>query len=161
MNRVAHILIVDDDEIVAELASSTLLDAGHACGWVGSGREALDLLRWRRPDILLLDQDMPGMTGAQVLRELRTSPRHYDLPVIMFTGITGEIDEQTARFNGAQAYLRKPFSSGLLLREVEGLLATSGAGPQHLALEDYLARSAGRWRDAPADRPQSLRRYSL
>lgn len=157
----AHILIVDDDEIVAELASTALLDAGHVCGWVGSGREALDLLRWRRPDILLLDQDMPEMTGAQVLRELRTSPRHYDLPVIMFTRITGQTDEQAARFNGAQAYVRKPFSSVLLLREVETLLANRGAGPQHLALEDYLARSAGRWRDAPTGRPQTLRRYSL
>ena len=157
----AHILIVDDDELVAELASSALLDAGHICGWVGSGREALDLLRWRRPDVLLLDQDMPGMTGAQVLRDLRTSPRHYDLPVIMFTGIAGDADEQAARFNGAQAYLRKPFCPELLLREVEALLARRQTAPQHLALEDYLARSAERWRDAPVAGAHRLRRYSL
>lgn len=157
----AHILIVDDDEIVAEVASAALLDAGHICGWVGSGREALDLLRWRRPDVLLLDQDMPEMTGAQVLRELRTSPRHYDLPVIMFTGITGAADEQAARFNGAQAYLRKPFASEALLREIETLLNQRRTSPQHLALEDYLARSTGRWKDSPRSGTQTLRRYSL
>ena len=157
----AHILRVDDDEIVAELASSALLEAGHICGWVGSGRKALDLLRWRRPDILLLDQDMPEMTGAQVLRELRTSEKHYDLPVIMFTGITGEADEKAARFNGAQAYVRKPFSSSYLLEQVERLLATRAARPQHLALEQYLAQSAGRWRDAPERAQTTLRRYSV
>jgi len=157
----ANILIVDDDEIAAELASSALLEAGHVCGWVSGGRQALDLLRWRRPDILLLDQDMPEMTGAQVLRELRTSEQHYDLPVIMFTEITKKADENAARFNGAQAYVRKPFSPPCLLEQVERILATRAARPQHLALEQYLAQSAGRWRDAPGRVQTTLRRFSV
>ena len=73
----AFILIVDDDEIVAQLATDILMDAGHTCGWVGDGESALDLLRWRRPDLLLLDQDMPGITGAQVLRSLRCSAERH------------------------------------------------------------------------------------
>jgi two-component system phosphate regulon response regulator PhoB len=147
-----HILIVDDDEIVAQLASEILMDAGYACGWVGDGEKALELLRWRRPDLLLLDQDMPGLTGAQVLRSLRSSAELYDLPVIMFTGITGKEDEHAAFHNGAQAYLRKPFQADVLLREIEEVLAPRAERPQHLNLMDYLEQASGRWRDAPPKR---------
>lgn len=148
----AHILIVDDDEIIAELASEILMNAGHACGWVADGEKALALLRWRRPDLLLLDQDMPGLTGTQVLRSLRSSAETYDLPVIMFTGITGQTDEATAYYSGAQAYIRKPFQAETLLREVEKVLDARAKRPQHLNLMDYLEQATGRWRDAPKKR---------
>lgn len=148
----SHILIVDDDEIIAQLASEVLMDAGHVCGWVGDGERALDLLRWRRPDLLLLDQDMPGLTGAQVLRSLRSSAENYDLPVIMFTGITGKHDENAAFHNGAQAYLRKPFEAATLLRQVEEVLSARAARPRHLNLMDHLEQATGRWRDAPRRR---------
>ena len=81
----AHILIADDDELIAELASQVLIDAGHACGWVTSGEDCWALLRRRRPDVLLLDQDMPGISGMTLLRRLRQSPEFYDLPVVMVT----------------------------------------------------------------------------
>ena len=148
----SHILIVDDDEIIAELASEVLINAGHACGWVCEGARALDLLRWRRPDLLLLDQDMPGLTGAQVLRSLRSSADNYDLPVIMFTGITGREDENRAFHNGAQAYLRKPFQPQALLSEVEQVLAPRAQRPQHKTLTEHLEQATGRWRDAPGKR---------
>ena len=139
----AHILIVDDDEIVAELAAGALIDAGHACGWVTNGEEALSLLKWRRPDLLLLDQDMPGMTGGQVLRELRSSERNYDLPVIMFTGISGAEDEAAAYYNGAQDYLRKPFEPRFLLRKVEIVLRSRAERPQHRELREVMEMNAG------------------
>ena len=150
-----HILIVDDDEMIAEIASDILLDAGYACGWVPDGERALELLRWRRPDLLLLDQDMPGLTGAQVLRSLRSSADHYDLPVIMFTGISGKADENAAYHNGAQAYLRKPFEPAVLLRHVREVLTPLSERPQHLSLMDYLEQASGRWPDAPAKRATS------
>jgi two-component system phosphate regulon response regulator PhoB len=152
---VAHILIVDDDEIIANLASGILLDEGHACGWVPDGEQALELLRWRRPDLLLLDQDMPGLTGAQVLRSLRSSAENYDLPVIMFTGISGIEDENAAFHNGAQAYLRKPFEAETLIREVHLVLTPLAERPRHLSLMDHLEQAAGRWRDAPKTRAVS------
>lgn len=139
----AHILIVDDDEIVAEIAAGALIDAGHACGWVTGGEEALALLKWRRPDLLLLDQDMPGMTGSQVLRELRGSQHLYDLPVIMFTGISGAEDEATALYNGAQDYLRKPFNPKFLLHKVKLVLAARAQRPRHRDLRDVLRDNSG------------------
>ena len=150
-----YILIVDDDEMIAQLASDVLMDSGHACGWVGDGEKALDLLRWRRPDLLLLDQDMPGLTGAQVLRSLRSSAETYDLPVVMFTGISGVEDENAAFHNGAQAYLRKPFEAEALIRVVDEVLTPRSERPQHVSLMDHLEQATGRWRDAPTRRAVS------
>ena len=134
----AHVLIADDDELIAEMAADILIKAGHACGWVTDGTKLLDLLRWRRPDVLLLDQDMPGLTGKQVLREIRQSEQHYDLPVIMFTAIHGAYDEQAALYGGAQGYIRKPFIDKFLVRTVELVLASREGRPSHRALSEAL-----------------------
>ena len=139
----AHILIVDDDELIAELASEILITGGHACGWVTSGQEALRLLNWKRPDLLLLDQDMPGMSGTQVLRQIRASANLYDLPVIMFTAISGASDEEQARFNGAQDYIRKPFDEKFMLLKIRQVLAARNEGPKHRDLREFLAHSNG------------------
>ena len=143
----AQILIADDDTVVAEIASATLISAGHACGWVTSGRQALKLLSWRRPDLLLLEQDLPDMPGSDLLRELRGSSEFYDLPVIMFTALTGKADEDQARFNGAQDYIRKPFDPEQMVATVEHLLGMRSGRPSHLDLRTHLERSAGLYRD--------------
>ncbi|RDC59611.1 Protein PilH [Alteripontixanthobacter maritimus] len=135
----AYILIVDDDEIIAELASDVLIAAGHACGWVTSGPDALQLLSRRRPDLLLLDHDMPGMSGTQVMRDIRGDQKLYDLPIIMFTAMTGARDEEQARYNGAQDYIRKPFDAMFLKLKVRQVLATAAEGPKHRDLRDYMA----------------------
>ena len=118
-----HILIVDDDEIVAELAANALMDAGYAAGWVSDAEQAMKLLEWRRPDLVLLDQNMPGENGSTMLRRLRQSEDFYDLPVLMFTSVTGDQDEATALYNGAQGYLRKPVDPKFLLWKVNQAMA--------------------------------------
>ena len=132
----AHILIIDDDEIVAELASEILISDGHASGWVTDAAEAEKLLKWRRPDLLLLDDDMPGESGSALLRRLRQSPRFYDLPVIMFTATQGEQDEGRARYNGAQDYIRKPVDPKFLTWRVNETLKMRAKGPKHRKLEE-------------------------
>ncbi|MEM6475840.1 MAG: response regulator [Pseudomonadota bacterium] len=135
----AHILIVDDDELIAEIASEVLIDKGHACGWVTSAEAAWRLLhRGRRPDLLLLDQNMPGISGITFLRRLRGSPQHYDLPVIMFTAMSGEGDEAQAIYAGAQDYVRKPFDPAKLTNCVSRLLVKRSASPQHKPLQTWL-----------------------
>ena len=137
----AHILIADDDEMIAEMASDVLINAGHACGWVTDGNQALKLVEWKRPDLLLLDQDMPGVTGATVLKRLRNSSKFYDLPVIMFTAITGANDEQQALYHGAQDYIRKPFDPKFLIWRVNQVLKSRIDRPKHLELEDWMRQS--------------------
>ena len=148
----AHILIADDDDIVSELACSTLIEEGHACGWVSNGEDALKLLKWRRPDLLLLDQDMPGMSGSRLLRELRNSSAYYDLPIIMFTAVTGREDEIQARFNGAQDYIRKPFDPDKLVVTVEQVLEARAARPRHRDLKVHLEQASGTWKPAEEQR---------
>ena len=134
----AFVLIIDDDDIVSERASDTLIAAGHACGWVTDVEKARTLLRWRRPDLVLLDQDLPGVTGGTFLREIRSSAQFYDLPVIMFTAATSASDETRALYNGAQDYIRKPFDPKFLIWRVNHALEMRAARPQHQRLEEWL-----------------------
>lgn len=139
----AHILIVDDDVIIAEVASEALINAGHACGWVTSGEQALKVLKHRRPDIILLDQDMPGMTGGQVLRHLRNSPRFYDLPIIMFSAIAAKRDQELALFAGATDYIRKPFKPNELAWHIEDIVNSLGSRIKHKRLQTVLEENSG------------------
>ncbi len=151
----AYILIADDDELIAELASQVLIDAGHACGWVTSGEETWQLLNNRRPDILLLDQDMPGMTGVTLLRKLRGSPEFYDLPVVMFTAMSGAEDEAQAIYAGAQDFVRKPFDPRGLTSRIHRVLSKRQNQARHTDLRTHLAKSSGMIREPDP----SLRRF--
>lgn len=145
----AYILIADDDELIAELASEVIISAGHACGWVTDGAQAWELLGWRRPDLLLLDQNMPGMSGATLLRKMRNSPKLYDLPVIMFTAVTGAQDEEMARFDGAQDYIRKPFDQTFLMWRINQVLRARAERPKHLELKELMERESRQVREEP------------
>jgi DNA-binding response OmpR family regulator len=140
----ARILIADDDELIAELASEVLIDAGHACGWVTSAAAAWTCVQRKRPDILLLDHDMPGESGMTLLRRLRRSAEFYDLPVIMFTAMSGEQDACQAIYAGAQDFLTKPFLPLDLVARVGRLIKLRGARPRHIDLRSAVAGSAMR-----------------
>lgn len=132
----ARILIADDDDLIAQLASEVLIDAGHACGWVTSASEAWRLVHRKRPDLLLLDQEMPGESGMTLLRRLRRSPELYDLPVMMFTAMRGDEDKAQALFAGAQDFLSKPFAPFDLVRRVNRQLRLRGDRPRHVDLKE-------------------------
>ena len=138
----ARILIADDDELIAELASEVLIDAGHACGWVTSAAAAWACVQRKRPDILLLDQAMPGESGMTLLRRLRRSPMLYDLPVIMFTAMSGEQDELQAIYAGAQDFLSKPFDPFNLEARVTRLMKLRAGRPRHVDLKTVMAEQA-------------------
>ncbi|MDJ0977312.1 MAG: response regulator [Erythrobacter sp.] len=146
----ARILIADDDELIAELASEALIDVGHACGWVTTGEEAWEVAHRRRPDLLLLDQDLPGMSGVTLLRKLRGSPQFYDLPVVMFTGMHGARDEEQAIYAGAQDFIRKPFDPAYMVSRIARVLAKRASRPAHMDLKTNVLREAGLLRDRTA-----------
>lgn len=134
----AHILVVDDDERLAEHAAQVLIDAGHACGWVGDAAAAMRVITRRRPDLLLMEENLPGESGTTLLRRLRTSAKLYDLPVIMLTSAAGFKEEQIAYYNGVQDYIRKPFSELMLQFRVKELLDARGDRPPHRPLGERL-----------------------
>jgi len=138
----AHILVVDDDEILAENTARILIDAGHACDWVTDTDAAFIALHRRRPDLLLLDQNMPRENGATFLRRLRLSSRFYDLPVAMLTAVKGKEEEQIAYYNGAQDYIRKPFTERDLVYRVSRLLLQRAGRRKHTPLEEMVSPRA-------------------
>lgn len=117
------IILADDDEVIAELVIEALFDAGHAVGWLQDGKSALDVIERRRPDLAILDCNMPGMSGMEVLRAIRASDTLFDLPVMMLTGRQSEADEQILRYDGANDYIRKPFDMAMLVGRAEALMA--------------------------------------
>lgn len=120
----ARIIIADDDEIMGEVACDALLASGHGVGLVTDGIEALRVVKARRPDLLILDCNMPGLSGVLVLRELRNTRAFCDLPVMMLTGRRSAQDVDLAMFAGADAYVKKPFDPDELVFKVEELLAS-------------------------------------
>lgn len=118
----ARIIIADDDEIMGGIACDALVAHGHGAGLVPDGAEALRVVKAKRPDVLVLDCNMPGMSGVLVLRELRNTIGLADLPVMMLTGRRGAQDEELAMFAGADVYMRKPFDPDEFVFRVEELL---------------------------------------
>ena len=133
----AHILVVDDDDIVAEIAAEILISAGHACSWVSDADEAWRMLEWRRPDVLLLDEAMPDESGSSFLRRLRGSAKFHDLPVILFTAQGGTEDERRAMINGAQDFMSKPVQPQLLVGKVARVLDACANRPQHDQMSEW------------------------
>jgi DNA-binding response OmpR family regulator len=118
----ARIIMADDDEIVGELARDALIDAGHAVGLLDNGAEALRVIRARRPDLVILDCNMPEMSGLLVLRQMRDSADLSDTPVLILTGRQSDRDSEIAFYEGANDYMRKPFDPDELVFRVNELL---------------------------------------
>ncbi|MFA9445724.1 response regulator [Egicoccus sp. AB-alg6-2] len=113
----AHLLVVDDEPELTRLVRRNLEQAGFTVRTAADGEEAVELLRQRRPDLLLLDVLMPRLDGWGVLAELHRHESLRDLPVVMLTALSGERDVIRAHLSGAVRFLTKPF-------DLEGLLAT-------------------------------------
>jgi DNA-binding response OmpR family regulator len=119
----ARIIIADDDEIIGEIARDALIAAGHGAGLILDGEEALKVIKARRPDLVILDCNMPGLSGVVLVQELRKITEFASLPVMMLTGRQGLRDEELARFAGANDYMKKPFDPDELVFRIEQLLA--------------------------------------
>ena len=103
----ARILIVEDDRRISSLLAE-LLRSDHAVRVVDDGETAVQTLAADRPDVVLLDVNLPGVSGLEVLRYMRAlDPR---VPVIMITGTSDEVAITTALMRGAFAYIPKPFN---------------------------------------------------
>ena len=115
-----RILIVDDDPDVRALLRSTLAAEDLDIAEAENGRQALEVFDGRRPDLVLLDWRMPGLSGPEVLTELKA--RGHGTPVIL---LTAELDARTgglATVFGADVFLTKPFRAPELLAAVRRLL---------------------------------------
>lgn len=116
------ILIADDEENLRILVRTTLEDPDYQIIEAADGDEALRLIRQERPDVILLDWMMPGMTGIEVLQAVKADAALASIPVIMLTAKAQAVDRERGLQMGALDYLFKPFSPLELLNIVERLL---------------------------------------
>lgn len=118
----SEILVVDDDRDVAQSIEMSLRRRGFRVTLAYSGVEALKTLRRYRPDIVILDILMPGMSGLEVCRHLRIDPNTSDLPIIFLTARGQEQDRIEGLRAGADDYLGKPFNLEELILRVKAVL---------------------------------------
>jgi CheY-like chemotaxis protein len=124
---VRRVLIVDDDPSVRNLLRMTLPVDGFEIVEAENGEEALSLIEGAVPDLVLLDWAMPGLSGGDVLAELKR--RRPELPVIILTAEADPRFRAVSESLGVEAYLTKPFSPLQLLSEVERLLSPEPPPP--------------------------------
>jgi two-component system, OmpR family, phosphate regulon response regulator PhoB len=117
-----HILVVEDEPSIAELISINLTHAGYAVSRALQADEALLLLRNTKPDLVILDWMMPGKSGVQFARELRSNPATQSIPILMLTAKGEEADKVLGLDAGADDYVTKPFSPKELVARVKALL---------------------------------------
>ena len=144
-------MVVEDEESFSEALSFMLKREGYEVEVADDGNKALDVFDQRGADLILLDLMLPGMSGLEVCRTIRTKSQ---VPIIMLTAKDGEIDKVVGLEMGADDYVTKPFSSRELLArvrsvlrrhgEVEELLpATVEAGPVRMDIDRHVVTVRG------------------
>ena len=115
----ARILVVDDEETVRAVVKRLLTLHDHSVDTAADGAEAIDRLQKRRYDLMIIDRNMPRMSGVEAVAVIRTSPRFKDLKILMVTqeSTTKTIDEAYER--GVDGYVVKPFDMNKLLQKVK------------------------------------------
>jgi two-component system alkaline phosphatase synthesis response regulator PhoP len=117
------VLVVEDEHDIAALIKHTLERSGEIqASIVGSGDQALRSIAERPPDLIILDLNLPVVSGTEVCRILRARPETAHLPVIMLTARTAESDRVTGLDLGADDYVTKPFSLRELSARVRAVL---------------------------------------
>ncbi|MGB9432178.1 MAG: response regulator transcription factor [Candidatus Acidiferrum sp.] len=115
----ANILVVDDEPQIRRVLRSTLSFRGYTISEVSSGEEAVELTGKLKPDLILLDVNLPGMSGIETCREIR---RSTDAPIIMLTVRSAERDKVIALDAGADDFVTKPFGIEELLARIRASL---------------------------------------
>jgi two-component system cell cycle response regulator DivK len=116
------VLYVEDNEYNRKIVRQLLSRTSYRLVEAADGERALDLVREERPDLVLMDVQLPRMSGLDATRALRADPATADLPVIVVTSFALSGDDQRAMAAGASAYLAKPYSPRDLLALIRKFL---------------------------------------
>jgi CheY-like chemotaxis protein len=120
-----HILVVDDVQDTRQLFSMAFVLAGHRTAAASGGAEAIELVEKHRFDAVLLDIEMPHVSGWKVLELIRQLPFGEQVPVIMFSAHHDPDKEEQAKAAGAYALLRKPMFPQHVLAFIENVVSES------------------------------------
>ena len=123
-----EIMIIDDDAHISEMLSESLKNEGYTVSAAYSGTEALLLLSGSKPDIILLDLMLPGLSGEELL------PKIKDIPVIVVSAKADVTDKVELLLNGAADYITKPFDMQELLARIAVQLRNKNTSPSVIAI---------------------------
>ncbi|MDI6795233.1 MAG: response regulator [bacterium] len=118
-----EILVVDDEKDIQDMLSELLKESGFQVSIAGDGQEALEIIRKRKPDLVLLDIFMPPLDGWATLKILKTEDETKSIPVIMLTGMNEAVDRLTSFYLHADGYVSKPFVVTNLLEVINETLS--------------------------------------
>src|SRR6266568_226075 len=120
-NSRVQILVVDDHAMSRKTLAQFLTSAGYRCSQCEDGPKALEVIHARQPSLLLLDFDMPGLNGEEVLKRLRSDndPAVAQIPAIMLTGHGSEASEVRCLQAGADDFVTKPINAAVLRARIE------------------------------------------
>ncbi|NJM17528.1 MAG: response regulator [Richelia sp. SL_2_1] len=115
------ILVVEDSPSELELISHFLNESGYKVIKATGGKEALEKLELEKPDAIITDVVMPGMSGFELCRSLKKNPVTQKVPIVICSSKNQEIDRLWAMRQGADAYLTKPYTREELLRVIKSI----------------------------------------
>jgi two-component system OmpR family response regulator len=124
----ATILVIDDDPLIRQVADLVLTQAGYTVASASSGESGLKVAEHTRAQLILLDIQMPDMSGLSVLKVLRRS-RRAKIPVMMLTARSDLDTIKAALAAGADGYMVKPFKPADLLRRIDAVLKPAAEAP--------------------------------
>ena len=125
--RARHLVMIVDDSVTVRKVTSRLLERhGYDVVTAKDGIDAMEQIEHIKPDLMLLDIEMPRMDGFEVANQVRHDPIHKDLPIIMITSRTGEKHRERAFNLGVTHYMGKPFQEADLLQQVEHYIEKVG-----------------------------------
>jgi chemosensory pili system protein ChpA (sensor histidine kinase/response regulator) len=119
---VKTVMVVDDSVTVRKVTSRFLEREGYEVVTAKDGADALLILQDHIPDVMLLDIEMPRMDGFEVAKNIRSSSRLKDIPIIMITSRTGEKHREHALSLGVDMYMGKPYQEEVLLENIQSLI---------------------------------------
>ncbi|RAU18446.1 two-component system response regulator [Nitrincola tibetensis] len=120
------VLVVDDEPNILLSLEFLMEQAGFTVFTAEDGETALQTIQELEPNLVLLDISLPGISGFDVLAELRNDERFQHLPVIMLTAHGREVEREKGMALGADDYITKPFSTQALVQKVRNLLHETG-----------------------------------
>ncbi|MGB7094258.1 MAG: response regulator [Anaerolineales bacterium] len=130
------ILIAEDERDILELITFTLQYGGYEVIPTSNGLEAWEVIRRELPHLVLLDVRMPGMSGYEVCKKVKTNPQTKHIPVVFLSAKGQESEINTGYETGAIDYILKPFAPDQLLKRLKELLASHTGEEGLLLLEN-------------------------